>query len=388
MDKNFLFVDDEESFLVAIKQLFSTMGQGRWTIFTAQNHAQALEVLQNNRISVVVLDIAMPVMDGFQFLRLLQRTHPGQQVVMLTGQATPERRKMCLENGAALLLEKPVAQNGYADIFATLDALAAAHPLTGFRGTMRQVGLQEVLQMECLGRKSSVLEIFTGKVRGRIYIADGSIVQAESGLLQGEAALYGLLALRGGEFNLLPFAEPAQRTISGHWEFLLMEAARVLDEGTSFIDLEKKAAEEAKAQTQSQLPAGTPAINGDANGHSACLPEFSRGGFDTQILPGRTALDPNAVLIAETLLCSGAGEILYENGCDTAKRVSLLEQIDQQAAQLSALAPAGRFDRVEILAAEGRVICQVQPDRRVFVRSMARKETRDPEPGTSVLVAV
>jgi CheY-like chemotaxis protein len=358
------------------------------TIFTAQNHAQALEILQNNRISVVVLDIAMPVMDGFQFLRLLQRTHPGQQVVMLTGQASPECRKMCLENGAALLLEKPVAQNGYADIFATLDALAAAHPQTGFRGTMRQVGLQEVLQMECLGRKSSVLEIFTGKVRGRIYIAEGSIVQAESGLLQGEAALYGLLALRGGEFNLLPFAEPAQRTISGHWEFLLMEAARVIDEGTAFIDLETKAAEEARAQAQPQPQPSATTLTVNGNGHSLSAPEFSPIGFDTQMFRAPAPADHDAVRIAETLLCSGAGEILYQNGCDPAKRAALLDQMDQQAAQLSALAPAGRFDRVEIVATEGRIICQVQPDRRLFVRSVPKNETCEIEPGSSVLLAV
>ena len=57
---------------------------------------------------------------------------------------------------------------------------------------MRRVGLQEVLQMECLGRKSSVLEIFTGKVRGRIFICDGAIVHAESGAL----------ARRGGALRL------------------------------------------------------------------------------------------------------------------------------------------------------------------------------------------
>lgn len=393
MEKQFLFVDDEESFLAAVKQLFSTMSQGKWTIFTAQNHAQALDILQNNRISVVVLDIGMPVMDGFQFLRLVQRTHPGQQVVMLTGQATPERRKMSLDNGAALLLEKPVAQNGYADIFATLDALAAAHPLNGFRGTMRQVGLQEVLQMECLGRKSSILDIFTGKVRGKIYISEGSIVQAESGALQGEAALYGLLALRGGEFNLLPFAEPARRTISGHWEFLLMEAARLHDEGTSFIDLERKAAEE------SRPPPAPPSVNGISNASGHASPAGTTLPLSHSLAPPASETDaPNhsaarppppipetststssfaseeTVRIAETLLCSGAGEVLYQAGCDPAKRAALLEQIEQQAAQLSALAPAGRFDRLEILAGEGRIVCQVQPDRRVFVRSVPNLE--------------
>ena len=40
-------------------------------------------------------------------------------------------------------------------------------------------------------------------------------MHADSGALQGEVALYGLLALRGGEFNLLPYAEPSSRTIAG-----------------------------------------------------------------------------------------------------------------------------------------------------------------------------
>src|ERR1019366_6982160 len=93
--------------------------------------------------------------------------------------------------------------------------------------------------LECLGRKSSALEIFTGKVRGRICICDGSIVHAESGALLGEVALYGLLALRGGGFNLLPFTEPARRTIQGQGESLLMEAARLNDEGQKFIELEE-----------------------------------------------------------------------------------------------------------------------------------------------------
>jgi CheY-like chemotaxis protein len=400
MDKQFLFVDDEESFLTAIKQLFTGMAPGKWNIFTAQNHAQALEILQNERISVVVLDVSMPVMDGFQFLRLLQRTNPGQQVVMLTGDATPERRKMCAESGAALMLEKPTVQNGYADIFATLDALAAAHPQIGFRGTMRQVGLQEVLQMECLGRKSSILEIFTGRVRGRIHIFDGSIIQAQSGDLQGEAALYGLLALRGGEFNLLPFAEPSQRTISGHWEFLLMEAARLQDEGTTFIDLEETANPERAASSRPNAPSappqnpaelipgtvpngdGTATVNGGTNGHASRhavpLPDlFTRRADSVSRSPSpdpfpsdASAPEDEDVRIAETLLCSGGGEVLYEAGCDTTKRSALLEQIEQQAAQLSALAPAGRFDRLEILATEGRIVCHVQPDRRVFVRSV------------------
>ena len=336
--KTFLFVDDDAGFLTGIQELFSEMARGRWDIFTAGNHAQALALLAKLRVDVVVLDIGMPVIDGIQFLQLLGRTNPGQQVVMLTGEATEERRKTCLESGAVLFLEKPVVLDGFAAIFAALDALAGALPQGGFRGMMRRVGLQEVLQLECLGRKSSVLEIFTGKVRGRIFICDGSIVHAESGALQGEVALYGLLALRGGEFNLLPFTEPPRRTIEGQWESLLMEAARLSDEGQKFLEPD------------------------EAGPSAAELGEFAVG--------GAMGAPAGQVRIEEIVLCSGAGEVLYEWDTKSLElRLRLLEQIEQQAVQLSSVAPVGRFDRVEIITAEGRIVCQVQPDRRLFVRS-------------------
>ena len=336
--KAFLFVDDDVGFLTSIQGLFSEMARGRWDIFTAENHAQALVLLAKLRVDVVVLDIGMPVMDGIQFLQLLGRTHPGQQVVMLTGKATEEKRKTCLECGAVLFLEKPVMPDGFAAIFAALDALAGALPQGGFRGMMRRVGLQEVLQMECLGRKSSLLEIFTGKVRGRIFICDGAIVHADSGALQGEVALYGLLALRGGEFNLLPFTEPPRRTIEGQWESLLMEAARLHDEGQQ--GLEPDEAELGAAES----------------GQAAAT--------------GAAGVPTGEVRIEEIVLCSGAGEVLYEWQSNSLElRLRLLEQIEQQAAQLNSLARVGRFDRLEILTPEGRIVCQVQPDRRLFVRS-------------------
>jgi CheY-like chemotaxis protein len=342
--KQFLFVDDDTNFLAGIRQLFSEMSKGSWEIFTAENHSQALGLLRQQSVDVVVLDLEMPVMDGLQFLRLLARTHPGQQVVILTGRATEENRKLCMESGAALFLEKLIAPEGFAVVFDSLEALATAAPQEGFRGMMRRVGLQEVLQMECLGRKSSVLEIFTGKVRGRIFISDGSIIHAESGSLQGEVALYGLLGLRGGEFNLRPFSEPARRTISGQYEFLLMEAARLTDEGTNVLD---------------SVPPPAPA---------AALPvqEFTQNPQAADVLP-----PVGTVRIEEMLLSSGSGELLYECKCASVEsRLKLLQSVEHHAGIVSNLMPAGRFDRAEFIIAEGRIICQVQPEMRLFVRSM------------------
>ena len=348
--KHFLFVDDDGEFLAGIRDFFGALSQGRWEIHLAQNHAQAFALLQKQKMDLIVVDIGMPVVDGVQFLRLLNRTHPGQQVVMLTALATEERRKECLENGALLFLEKPTAPGGYESIFAALDALAGAHATDGFRGMMRRVGLQDVLQMECLGAKSSILEIFTGKTRGRIYIRDGVILHAEKGALQGEVALYSLLALRGGEFNLRAFEAPAQRTIEGQWEFLLMEAARLTDEAGA-------------------LPVEAPAAEPEIP--PAPEPPPVRMASDTEYFAAKLApKNSTDTRIEEVVLCSGAGEVLYDWQCKSLeRRLNLLEQVEDQAAQLSNVAPLGRLQRLEILTLEDRMICQISPDRRLFVRS-------------------
>ena len=341
--KQFLFVDDDPTFLSGISQLFGEMSKGTWEVFTAENHSQALALLRRRSVDVVVLDLDMPVMDGLQFLRLLTKTNPGQQVVILTGRATEESRKLCLESGAALFLEKLITPEGFSAVFDALEAVSNAAPQDGFRGMMRRVGLQEVLQMECLGKKSSLLEVFTGKVRGRICIFEGQIVHAESGSLQGEMALYGLLGLRGGEFNLRPFSEPAVRTISGQYEFLLMEAARLSDEGTNPLE----------------AAPGSPEVLETPSAEIGSGPvEFP-------------AISPPPVRIQEVLLSSGSGEILYEWQCGSLEgRLGLLQVLEDKAERVSKLLPAGRFERAEFITGQERVVCQLQPEMRLLVRSM------------------
>ena len=172
----------------------------------------------------------MPLLDGIQFLNLLGKRYPELKKVTLTAYATEEKRSQCLAAGAELVIEKPHTPDGFKSVFAMLDDLMNWAPQQGFQGMLRRVGLQDVIQMECLGRNSSVLEVYNEHVLGRIYIENGSIIHAAGGELTGERALQRLLALPGGSFELVPFELPPENTISGPWEFLLMEAARVRDE--------------------------------------------------------------------------------------------------------------------------------------------------------------
>jgi len=228
-----LFVDDEDVFLETIRDLFAILSQNTWRIHCAASADQALEILKANKIELVILDIVMPVLDGAQFLRILQRRYPDLKKAVLTGNATTEHRSTCLANGADLFIEKPRSPEGLKSIFVMLNELITWTPSEGFQGVLRRVGLQDVLQMECLGRDSSILEIHNDQLRGRIYIENGDIIHAMVGEGTGEPALQKLLGMAGGSFELLPFEAPPQRTIEGQWESLLMEAARVRDEAAA-----------------------------------------------------------------------------------------------------------------------------------------------------------
>src|SRR6185295_16660320 len=208
------FVDDDLNLLEILQQLMSHYAGASWEVLTAPDVSKALGILQEGRIDLIVFDIHMPVVDGVQFLRLLQRKFPNLLKVVLTGAASEETRATCLSCGAELYLEKPKDQGGWQSIHATLHELTRFQPEDGFRGVLRQVGLQDVLQMECLARHSVVLHIRAEAAEGKVFVKDGQIVHAQCGARKGEEAFNQLLSLTGGEFDLVAFTEPPEQSVS------------------------------------------------------------------------------------------------------------------------------------------------------------------------------
>jgi CheY-like chemotaxis protein len=225
-----LLVDDSMAFLETLGEMFETLSDKTWEIHRAATADQALAILQQHQIELAVLDINMPMLDGVQLLGVIQRRHPDVKKVVVTAHATDTYRAPCLANGAELFLEKPLSPDGFVSIYNLLNDLFVWSQREGFSGTLRQVGLTDVIQIECLRRSSSILEVISPETRGEIYIEVGAMVHAVAGALTGEQALYRLLAMNNGQFRIQPFRHPSQRTISGAWEHLLMEAARLSDE--------------------------------------------------------------------------------------------------------------------------------------------------------------
>ena len=252
-----LFVDDNDAFLEAITELYTILGDQTWEIHRASTADQALAALKQNAIDLVVLDIGMPVLDGVQLLNLIHRRYPDVKKAILTGSASATARAACLANGAELFIQKPLSTDGMKAVFTTLNELITWAQRKGFSGMLRQVGLQDVIQIECLGRNSSILEVRNQRMQGQIYIEAGTIVHAAVGTLVGEKAFYRLLSLTGGEFHLQPFKPPPGRTVHGQWEFLLMEAARIHDEEVTTLITKSAETEQTSPSAPASSATGT-----------------------------------------------------------------------------------------------------------------------------------
>jgi CheY-like chemotaxis protein len=359
--KKILFVDDDAALLDLVLQMMALFSKGSWEVLTAPDVSKALALLQENKVDLLVLDIHMPLVDGLQFLNLLGRKYPNVLKVVLTGDPTEHHRTACLSNGAELFLEKPRDQGGWQSVFATLHELTRFQPEEGFRGVLRRVGLQDVLQMECLARSSSLLKINAGSVHGSVYVKEGQIIHAESGARTGDDAFNHLMSLAGGEFDVQPFAEPATRSITGSWEFLLMEAARKWDERSSTTP--------DSTQSDSGFSAAPLPVTGERPGPGV-VPVIDAASAPGAELPGRSDAPGRRPQVDELMVCSLQGEVLHEWQCANPNgRVGFLEFLSQKARHIAQDLPLGPFDRLEVNGAESRVVAQIQADRALFVRT-------------------
>ena len=357
-----LFVDDD-----VVRNLMLELSEGTWEVLVAPDAAHALGLIHEHKIDLLVIDVRMPVMDGLQFLALLHRNFPSLLKVALTGNVTESYRAACLSNGAELFLEKPVSSEGWKSLYSTLKQLIRLQPAEGFHGMLRRVGLQDVLQMECLARSSSVLEISTSHARGCVFVQNGQVVHAQVGNLAGEEAFNHLMALAGGNFNLKPFTEPPARTINGSWEFLLMEAARLRDEAKE-PSLNPSAVEAGESTPtlagieeifRRAPPLAARAIGGVGGGESVPGPSIAPAPVE-RVRPK----------IDEVLICSTKGDVLYEWQCpDTNARIRFLQFLSQKSWQLRQGLPVGPFQRLVVEGPGDRIVTHIDSDSALYVRS-------------------
>jgi DNA-binding NtrC family response regulator len=99
-----LLVDDEEEFVSVLAERLELRDL---EVDTAGTGEVAVEKAEKKAFDAILLDMAMPGMNGIDTLKALLEVNPDLQVILLTGRATMEQAVEAMKLGALDILEKP-----------------------------------------------------------------------------------------------------------------------------------------------------------------------------------------------------------------------------------------------------------------------------------------
>jgi two-component system chemotaxis response regulator CheY len=104
-----LIVDDSSVMRKIVERALRQAGLPLSTVFEAASGVEALEVLRQQRVGLILSDINMPNMDGLEFLRQLraQDLAPGVPVVMITTESSEDHVRDAIIAGAQGYIRKP-----------------------------------------------------------------------------------------------------------------------------------------------------------------------------------------------------------------------------------------------------------------------------------------
>lgn len=100
-----LVADDDKNTRMLLKAVLEAEN---YTVFTAENGEAALEVMDGNHIDLVVLDVMMPKMDGYEFTKTLRQSNNSLPILMVSAKQLPQDKKQGFLVGTDDYMTKPI----------------------------------------------------------------------------------------------------------------------------------------------------------------------------------------------------------------------------------------------------------------------------------------
>lgn len=222
--KKVLIVDDEKSLLLSIRAGFEAY-KDRFQLFTAEDGKEAVKILESNAIDLVVTDIRMPGMDGFELLVYMSTRFSSIPVLVMSAYGTREIQAKFESLGIIGFLDKPV---DFDDLVNNIDE---GLKLTSQEGTMTGFSVGSFLQLIEMEEKTCLLEVSARGKKGLIYFDHGILYDAVCGRLIGEEAAMEMIMWNQVSFSFksLPDKKIIRR-INSELMPIMLEASRRKDE--------------------------------------------------------------------------------------------------------------------------------------------------------------
>lgn len=221
-----LLVDDDREMLSDLRTLLQTRLGGAWDIRVAAEGETALELLATAPIAVLVTDLKMPGMDGWELRQRAAETCPDVPVIVITGYATPETEEALQGRGAAAVLAKP---------FLVGELVRLVQELIGREtdgGVVRGISPPLFLQVVEMEQKTCTVRLDgqPGGLRGILFFREGTLIDARLGSLRREMAAREILSWDQAVLKIENACAVRERAIRRDLHGLMIDAACRRDE--------------------------------------------------------------------------------------------------------------------------------------------------------------
>ena len=234
--KKILIVDDEKSFLLSLKDGLR-IHNDKFQVLTAENGREAVDVLRSVSVDLLVTDLKLPEMNGFELLAWTSRHQPQLPVIVMSAFGTPEIEARLDKMDTLQFLDKPLdIQMLEKGIFNGLNA--------GGKSFIRGITLATFLQLMKVEKKNCTLNVSTAEKSASLYIHRGELIDAEFGDLTGLDAALEIVSWNDAEIEMDGICRRQDNVINLSMEHLLIEAFKRKDEaakleGVGLVDIKE-----------------------------------------------------------------------------------------------------------------------------------------------------
>lgn len=117
---NLVLLDDEEFIIRSLSHILNWEKCGFKVIATFTNPVRAMEYVKSNHVDAIILDISMPLMNGIEFIKQLNKFKPDIKKVLLSAHSDFEYARQAIEYGAFLYILKPISVSRMEEIASKL----------------------------------------------------------------------------------------------------------------------------------------------------------------------------------------------------------------------------------------------------------------------------
>jgi CheY-like chemotaxis protein len=220
-----LIVEDNDEVVDVIKSTLEKIESG-YIIRTASNGKEGLDIIEQEKVDLALLDVNMPVMTGAQLLTELCNRKIWLPIIILSAFNLKDLDRNFSEFGIIDLVCKPL------DMLVLKQKIIEVLKKRVKRDSISGMSLAAIMQVLEMEKRTGIMTVKSDNRNGRIFFKKGKVVDIEADGVSAEEALGDFLdqSNENKEISIEYLAHKRKETINRSLTEILIETSRLLDE--------------------------------------------------------------------------------------------------------------------------------------------------------------